>query len=286
MVGSILDAHPNAVVANEFDVLKHLRRRTFTNRLQLYRLLVDNSIDYASNSRVQAGYSYAIPGAHQGRWIDDRLLAIGDKKGGGTSAFLSRSFQLTIEELQRLQSLLNGLPLAFFHVARNPYDNIATMISWKNQDTFKSGVLVDWQDEFNDVFERFAQLAIVNRKFMDFIGACQKQHQQHSNSMLSNCIDAIVIDVDGRQLLANAGAELRRWCELLQLNVDARWLNASISILYDSPSDTRNQIRWPKANVERLLISFVFAFVFELLCLWFRIQRLFSNWTLPKFIVG
>lgn len=259
LVGSILDAHPHAIVANEFDVVKHLRRRSFDTRLELFRLLVDNSIRYASSSRVQAGYSYAIDGAYQGRWIG-RLSVIGDKKGGGTSAFLSRSWQQTIDELRRLQAMI-GLRFAFFHVARNPFDNIATMIAWKNRKLFVNNASspVEWRrPEFDQVLERFVELALVNRRFFEFLASCEHR-----------CLDAVLIDVDGRQLLANARSELTRWCSRLHLNVDERWLNASISILYRSHSDSRNRIRWPREHVQ-------------------RIQQLFfsnNNWTIPQTIV-
>lgn len=73
LVGSILDAHPNAIIANELDILTFLRQRerrgrAVNDRNTLFRALVDNSKRAALGMRMQAGYSYAVPDAWQGRW--------------------------------------------------------------------------------------------------------------------------------------------------------------------------------------------------------------------------
>ena len=65
LLGALLDAHPDMVVAQELDVLRHLRFRY--SREQLYALLIQRSRWFASRGWKWMGYSYAVPGQWQGR---------------------------------------------------------------------------------------------------------------------------------------------------------------------------------------------------------------------------
>ena len=116
LLGSLLDAHPDAVVSHELDVLRFLRQGL--RRQQLLGL-----IRYRQRSwnGVQNSYSYDVPGQWQGRVR--RLRVIGDKKGGGTTWQLADDPAL----LQRLRDEI-GLPLRVVHVTRNPLDNIGSMV--------------------------------------------------------------------------------------------------------------------------------------------------------------
>lgn len=116
LVGSLLDAHADAVIANEADALRYVA--TGFTRTQLYSLILDNARHYGPHR--EHVYDYTVPGQWQGRFRTIRV--IGDKKGGRSTRRLARNPSL----LDRLRQRV-GVPVRFIHVVRNPFDNIATI---------------------------------------------------------------------------------------------------------------------------------------------------------------
>merc|ERR1719281_1786742 len=84
MVASLLDAHPEAAVANEFDAVKaYLNGET---RELLFEKLVAVSTAYKIVGRCQAGYRFVVPGVEALPFENGRKLrVIGDKMAGVTS---------------------------------------------------------------------------------------------------------------------------------------------------------------------------------------------------------
>ena len=117
LLGALLDAHPNIVVAHELDVLKYVQ--VGFRKHQIFHLLLENSKAHAQCGRKATGYTYEVRDQWQGRYAT--LRVIGDKKGGKSSLRLRENPDL----LNKLRNTI-GLPLKVFHVVRNPYDNIAT----------------------------------------------------------------------------------------------------------------------------------------------------------------
>jgi hypothetical protein len=118
LVGSLLDAHPEMIIAHELHVLRYLRYGF--GRDQIFALLLERSRAHAEAGRSATGYSYAVPNQWQGRFR--HLRVIGDKRGGTSIRKLSARPQLLARLRQRI-----GLPLRLVHVVRNPYDNVATI---------------------------------------------------------------------------------------------------------------------------------------------------------------
>merc|ERR1719327_1470504 len=84
MVASLLDAHPEAAIANEFDAVKaYLNGET---RAVLFQKLVAISTAYKIVGRCQAGYHFVVPGVTAQPFGKDKpLRVIGDKMAGVTS---------------------------------------------------------------------------------------------------------------------------------------------------------------------------------------------------------
>jgi hypothetical protein len=119
LVGSLLDAHPDAAISHELDVVRFLDAGF--SRRQLMGLICYRQQAWESAGRVQNAYSYRVDGQWQGR--TRRLTVIGDKKGGLTTMRLADDPTL----LARLRAEI-GLPLRVVHVTRDPLDNIGSMI--------------------------------------------------------------------------------------------------------------------------------------------------------------
>src|SRR4051794_14548092 len=118
LTGSLLDAHPEVVVAHELDALGLIEAGI--SRPSLYTAILELDREFTDGGRQWMGYEYTVPNQWQGRY--ERLRVIGDKKGGDST-----------ERLARRPELLDGLrrtvevPLRAVHVIRNPFDNITTM---------------------------------------------------------------------------------------------------------------------------------------------------------------
>ena len=115
LVGSLLDAHPDVVIAHELHALRHLAQGASLARLT--EAIVINSFVFHMLGRSYTGYDYQVAGQWQGRARE--LLAAGDKKGNGSIRVLRRHPHL-------LDDLAAGDRMRLIHVIRNPYDNIAT----------------------------------------------------------------------------------------------------------------------------------------------------------------
>ena len=87
LIGALLDAHPNMIVAHELNALQYIKRGFSKN--QLFSLLLSNSKNNAKAGRMCTGYSYAVPNQFQGKYTD--LVVIGDKKGGGSAYLLKEN---------------------------------------------------------------------------------------------------------------------------------------------------------------------------------------------------
>lgn len=119
MVASLLDAHPEAAVANEFDALKaYLHGET---RELLFKKLVAISTAYKLVGRCQAGYHFVVPGVAALPFDNERpLRVIGDKMAG-----VSSRKQLGLADLVKFQKYV-GLTVSLIHVVRNPFDMVAS----------------------------------------------------------------------------------------------------------------------------------------------------------------
>jgi hypothetical protein len=118
LVGSLLDANPEAVIAHELNVLRLLEEGC--SREEILDFIAFNSRAFHRAGRSWTGYSYEVPGQWQGQWRTPGLM--GDKKAGRTAALLGRNPGL----LKRLEDTFE-VPITFVHPIRHPLDNIATL---------------------------------------------------------------------------------------------------------------------------------------------------------------
>jgi hypothetical protein len=124
LVGSMLDAHPQALVSDEVDLLRYVEAGF--DREQLCHLVEKGSRREAMKGRVTARrldpYSLAVPGSLQGRSADVRVL--GDVRAGPTTRRLGEHPEL----LDRLEEVMAPTEVRLVHVVRNPFDPISAMV--------------------------------------------------------------------------------------------------------------------------------------------------------------
>ncbi len=130
LIGSLLDAHPNMIIANELHALKYLFAGFKKN--QIFYLLLKNSREFTRAGRRWSGYKYQVPHQFQGRFTELRI--IGDKKAASSTRIL-RTYPNLLKKLRKVIKI----NLKFLHVVRNPYDNIST-ISRKHKMDIKESI--------------------------------------------------------------------------------------------------------------------------------------------------
>ena len=204
LIGALLDAHPNAIIADELDALKYVHAGFSRN--QLFYLLLRGSRQSASVGRQRTGYSYHVPGQWQGRF--EELRVIGDKMGHASAIRLGAFPSL-------FDTLANGfsVKIKFLHVMRNPYDIISTM-ALRTKLSLASSC---------DLFFSCAEAV--------------QQIKQRSG-------DSAVHDVRHEDFVTNPKYALKAICAFLNLKEDDDYLDACARIVYQMPHKSRQKISW------------------------------------------
>jgi len=215
LVGSLLDAHPEMVIAHELDALKYVQARF--GRRQLFHLLLGKSEEFTGRGRTWNGYSYGVPGQWQGRYR--RLRVIGDKKGGGSTHRLGSDPEL----LTRLRRTVR-LPVKLVHVVRNPFDNISTIVlkTKKRRFTPEEGV------------EYYLSLCRTVREVKRRVDPADLFEMRHEEFVL------------------RPRPKLEELCGFLGLEAPADYLDACAGVVFDLPRRTRHDLEWTPALLDRV----------------------------------
>lgn len=205
LVGSLIDAHPYAVVSNELNIIGHVKRGF--SREQIYTLILANARAFARSGSMWNGYTYAVPHQWQGRF--EQLQVIGDKRGAGTVRQLRTHPAL----LRRLQDTI-GADLRFVHVVRNPFDNIGTIVRR----------------------HRWPMPKAVEYYFMLCRTISDLKQQAPAGA---------VLDVFHERLITRPAEELAAICTFLGLEPLRGYLEDCASIVFTAPKKTRFELAWP-----------------------------------------
>lgn len=119
IVGSMIDAHADALVSHEADILG-LVEAGFSME-ETYALIAENSAEFEANGRFWNGHCYHVPGATGGRSATP--LVVGDKKGDWAIRRLADDPTI----LTRFSTAFPGVRTAWICIVRNPFDNVATL---------------------------------------------------------------------------------------------------------------------------------------------------------------
>jgi hypothetical protein len=229
LIGSLLTAHPDVVIAHELDLLKYLARG-IGSRATLFELLLNRDRIFTARGREWTDYNYAVPGQWQGR--HRRLRVLGDKKGGESARRLARAPDL----LGRLQRTV-GVPVHVVHVVRNPFDNIATM-AWRT----RKGL--DYETR------NFFTMAAACLRTREELPAGQWHHLTHE------------------AFVARPREALTDLCRFLEVEAESAYVEACAGLVRESPNLSRNRVEWSegqKAEVRRRMAEFDFfeGYTFE-----------------------
>ena len=205
LVGSLLDAHPDAAIAHEIHAMKHLAAGA--DVAAVLRATHRNARIFHVLGRDYTGYDYVVPGQWQGQVRDSVLL--GDKKGNGTARLLARD----PAALARVEARM-PMPVHYVHVIRNPYDNIATK-------ALRTGRALP------DAARRYLANVAAVEAVKAQAGA--RVHDVHLDDLIADPVPVL------RSLVVALG---------LDPEVPG-YLDACTELLFKTPSRTRDRVVWP-----------------------------------------
>ncbi len=213
LVGSLLSAHPDVVIAHELDTLRFVQWRY--TRDQLFHLVLRRDAEFASRGHRHGdnGYEYAVAGGWQGR--HRQLRVVGDKKAGASTRRLGDHPDL----LDRLRRTVR-VPLRLIQVTRNPFDNIASIARHGKS-------LSEAADRY---FARCATLAGIWRT----VGADELRATRHED------------------LVAEPEATLSELCRFIGVAADEQYLSSCAEVIHAEPNRRRAETAWDPDLVARV----------------------------------
>jgi hypothetical protein len=215
LVGSLLNGHPEMVVSHELDALRLLdRAQVPVSRDQLFSAILQRDDEFTRLGREWEKYSYDVPGTEQGTF--DRLRVIGDKKGGASTRRLGHSPEL----LGTLRETVS-VPLRVVHVARNPFDTIASRRKLKPT----------WREYGVEKFFANADNVELVTEMLDDDELFRLHHEN---------------------LIADTAGVLSALCAFLGVDPGDAYLDACAEFVFDSPKQTRHEVEWDDAEIERI----------------------------------
>lgn len=212
VVGSIIDAHPNALISHRLDSLKYLQAGHTLQ--EIFYLIFKNSQRFAKTGRKLTAYSYAVANSWQGR--TDKLQVIGDQEGKWTALRLLNNTDRLHEQLEQL-----NVGLRLISVVRNPYDNIAT---W----SIRSGMSL--QKSANAYFT-----------ICQKIEAISQQHSQHE-----------FLRIYHERFVEDFSAEFHRIFQFLNMEVNDALLQDCQTMLYKKCHNSRHFVKWNAALLNNI----------------------------------
>jgi len=215
LVGSLIDAHPDAVIAHELHALKHLNQGA--DIAELKNAIQINAHLFDLLGRAYTGYDYVVPSQWQGRHRN--LVIVGDKKGNGTTRLLRRHPAC----LDRLEERLS-IPLRFINVIRDPFDNIATKAK-------RTGVSV------KEAARRF----FANVRTLDALAHARPTQ-----------VKSIYLD-DLIERPKDVLSDLMTWLGLS--TDEPGYLDATSSLIFERPKRTRNLVEWPSGLMDQIRLD-------------------------------
>lgn len=215
LVGGLLDAHPEVVLADEADALQYVEAGF--KREQIFHVLLKGARTEARKSRVTARrlmpYSYSVPGQWQG--VSRAPLVVGDSTSGSSTRRLGSNPDL----LDRLPEVIPGVDIKLIQVIRNPFDPISAMMVRGGR---------SFENAIDHYFRACETLARIRKRVQP-------------NSLLPVRYETFVADPE--QGLAAV-------CRFLGVDADPEYLSACGAIIRRRPDRTRRMVDWNRTCIE------------------------------------
>ena len=243
LIGSILDAHPHAVISHELDTMGLIKKGIAAKAL--YALVVENSAEFSRNGRWWNGFSYEVPGQQNGRAKE--LKIVGDKKGDWAVRWFGDDPRLVDAAYAAVDARCRWIL-----VTRNPLDNIATMSLRKNRTYDKLRIASDDSAAFRATLKDHQERGDVSPIALDsmiddYEGLCETIERMQAAIPATDWVH-----VEYERFTRQPENEIRRLCRFLEIESDEDYVSACASIVRSSPNKSRNAVAWTDRQLERV----------------------------------
>ena len=246
IVGSLLDAHPDIIIAHEYSVLKDINKEFTSNKdwlLLLFNRLYSNSrrsvlSGWRSENMDRKGYTLGMAGnSWQGTF--HQLRVIGDKSGGMTAKVHARDSTRCKRLVEQLNSSL-GVPVEAIHVVRNPYDTIATSVLLD-----KGGARGLVKAKNSSQADNYNYTAKVTGTYVkNFMEATFLAHRVTHQCPIS------VHTIHLVDLIHKPRSIMRELCDAVHVECYSDYLDMCEEKVFKSLSKTRNLVEWSQRHIE------------------------------------
>jgi hypothetical protein len=241
IVASLLDAHPNVIIAHEYNLFRKWKSSMYQNRSFLYNELYQNSYHNAekgwrSSMKNQKGYTLAVEDSWQGAF--ENLLVIGEKSGAVTSQIYDNDPWSFVEDLEELRHTVQ-VPIKVIHVIRNPYDIISTRLLYMDGKTHKSKVHATVDMKYISPRNLSSQ---VNRTIYLV---------QNVQELLQNC-SLNSLEIHTADLVLDPKHVMNNLCMFLGVECSQEYLKKCSNKIFARQSQTRYLVEWPEELIEKV----------------------------------
>jgi hypothetical protein len=256
LVASLIDAHPGAAIANEFDAIKAYQQGEA--RESLFTKLVSISTAYKIVGRCQAGYHFVVPGTSPQPYGPGRQLrVIGDKMAGVTSRK-----RLGAEKLRKFQKYV-GLNVSLLHVVRNPFDMVASRFAAGTSQLLNRWALQHNQSQHHYLAENPTMVEgsdwLTKRlsQSVDLVVAEMTYNMKVRRWIATGELQAYRwIDVLMEDFVKFPTSQLQRLAEFLGLDFqEDAYLTRAASIVRREEHASRDELIWPEKIYDQLQAS-------------------------------
>lgn len=244
IIASCLDAHPDIVIAHEFNLFPKLLRSDMhdqlLNRSILYNGLYQNSIRASKmgwRSMEQSkmkGYSLHFNSSNSWQGRLRKLRIIGDKSGGVTTRCIRdqpKSFaKVFIELLETVR-----VPIKVLHVIRNPYDMIATRLLYRFGSVKGKKASFSAQNPLKD-----------SRNIVQALNGLRTEAQAVSD--FNEKWGSVTMDVHNTNFIQDPKGTLRKICRFLNVDCSEGYLKQCSDVTFKKPHQSRHAISWSKSQ--------------------------------------
>lgn len=255
IVGSIMDAHPNVVIAHEYYLFDKLTDANHYQTIQTKSNLFDElywssyhsaRTGWRSDRTTKKGYNLNLNGTWQGQF--ERLKVIGDKTGGSTVMIYHNSRYMFKAVLRRLKKIA-GVPYLVIHVVRNPYDMIATTALYQASDDPNHAKV---KANFTAKFKQLSFLEMATNLVLTKAAGVQ--------AMVRDC-QLTVLEIHLEDLISSPSNVIHRMCKFLGVPCADEYVRACQDKLFPHISRSRDLVAWPgkiRGKVEMAIQQFPF----------------------------
>ena len=252
ILGTILDAHPHVVIANEFLLfrkfasdLERASEKTWTANLmnKLYQLSVFDPNQIRASAKK--GYTLNIDGLWQGNF-DRHIEVIGDKSGGMTTMCYLQDKVGFKKNYQKLKNKLS-MPIRIIHGLRNPFDMIATRL------------VLDNKIISTEMFRQLKQKPS-NTKRLPMPQSALKYEINKQFQLIAAVVEMIdtvlgpenVLEVHNCDMVNDPRNTMSKLFDFLDVETSEHFLDICSDKIFKSTSRSRDLIEWSPEQVSRI----------------------------------